>query len=76
LTRHGQVDAYDIEVEVQNCEVTLRGTVDSRQAKRIAEDIADSVWGVHDVHNQLRVRQKEESWQTQSNGSQRQRNKV
>jgi hypothetical protein len=55
LTRHGQVDASDIDVQVQDGEVTLAGTVDTRQAKRLAEDTAFSVSGVRDVHNQLRV---------------------
>ncbi len=49
------VDASDIDVRVSNGEVTLTGTVASRDQKRTAEDIAESVWGVHDVHNQLRV---------------------
>jgi len=31
--------------------------VDERQAKRIAEDIAESVSGVREVHNQIRVQQ-------------------
>jgi hypothetical protein len=69
LTHHGQINAQDIDVEVNNCEVTLKGTVNSRQAKRIAEDIAESVWGVRDVHNQLRVKQEEESQQTQTTSS-------
>ena len=30
LTHHGMVDATDIEVSVQNGEVTMRGSVDSR----------------------------------------------
>lgn len=51
------VDASDIEVSVQNGEVTLSGTVDSRQARRRAEDIAESVSGVSYVQNNLRVRQ-------------------
>ena len=55
LTQHGQVDATDIEVQVQEGEVTLNGTVNTRQAKRLAEDTAFSVSGVRDVHNQLRV---------------------
>ncbi|MCW5851474.1 MAG: BON domain-containing protein [Anaerolineae bacterium] len=55
LTQHGQVDASEIEVRVENGAVTLSGTVDSRQAKHMAEDAADSVSGVRDVHNQLRV---------------------
>jgi hypothetical protein len=70
LTQHSMIDATDIEVSVQNGEVTLRGVVDSRAAKRLAEDIADWVSGVKEVHNQIRVRQK--GWdQTESHGEQR-----
>ena len=28
---------------------------DSRSAKRLLEDVAESVWGVREVHNQVRV---------------------
>jgi len=56
LTEHPMIDATDIEVSVQNGEVTLRGQVDHREAKRLAEDIADSVFGVKDVNNQIRVK--------------------
>lgn len=55
LTYYGQLDASNIEVEVEEREVTLKGSVDSRRSKRMAEDIAESVTGVRDVHNQLRV---------------------
>jgi osmotically-inducible protein OsmY len=61
LTRHAMVDATDIEVRVQNGEVTLRGTVDNRQAKRIVGDITDAVSGVKEVMNKLKVRQRGES---------------
>jgi hypothetical protein len=57
MAYHGRLDASDIEVVVANGEVTLRGTVGSRFARRLAEDIADSVTGVRDVANQLRVRE-------------------
>jgi BON domain-containing protein len=57
LTDDAYVDATDIEVSVNNCMVTLTGRVDSREEKRRAEDIADSVSGVTDVSNQLRVAQ-------------------
>jgi hypothetical protein len=57
LTDDAYVDATDIEVIVNNCMVTLLGRVDSREDKRRAEDIADSVSGVTDVSNQLRVGQ-------------------
>jgi osmotically-inducible protein OsmY len=56
LTAHGHIDATDIECRVVNGEVTLTGFVDSRAAKRAAEDIADDLYGVREVHNQLRIR--------------------
>ena len=55
LTDHHDIDATHVEVKVENGEVTLQGTVASRRAKRLAEDIADSVRGVVDVMNLLRV---------------------
>jgi len=56
MADHGRLEASDIEVLVVNGEVTLQGTVPSRFARRLAEDIADGVTGVRDVSNQLRVR--------------------
>lgn len=50
------LDATDIEVEVNGSEVTLNGTVDSRYAKRRAEDIAEDITGVTHVQNNLRAR--------------------
>jgi hypothetical protein len=55
LEEHGDVDASDITVEVSDREVTLEGTVEDRRTKRLAEDVAESVRGVADVHNRLRV---------------------
>jgi len=55
LTDDPHVDASDIEVAVQNREVTLSGTVHSRFERRHAEDIAESVTGVVHVQNNLRV---------------------
>jgi osmotically-inducible protein OsmY len=57
LTDDPRVDASDVEVQVSNCEVTLSGTVDSREAKRRAEDCAERVSGVTHVQNNLRVQQ-------------------
>src|SRR5829696_7847032 len=51
------VDASEIEVMVSSCEVTLTGTVDSREAKRRAEDVAEQVSGVKHVQNNIRVQQ-------------------
>jgi len=56
LARHGDIDATDVDVEVQNREVTLEGVVASRREKRLAEDLAEGVFGVTEVHNRLRVR--------------------
>jgi hypothetical protein len=49
------VDASEIEVRVEKGEVTLVGTVQTRSMKHQAEDLAEAVPGVSDVHNQLRV---------------------
>lgn len=55
LMRHGDIDASDIEVNVNNGEVTLSGTVDHRWIKRVAEDVAEDVSGVTNVINLLKV---------------------
>lgn len=57
LTDDPRLDATEIQVQVTKSEVTLTGTVDSRDARRRAEDIAESVSGVTYVMNNLRVRQ-------------------
>jgi hypothetical protein len=55
LTRHPEIDASDIEVEVKNGVVTLSGTVEDRYTKRLAEDVAELTLGVHDVENRMRI---------------------
>lgn len=55
LADDDRVDASNIEVTVKNGEVTLTGTVDDRQSKRIAEECIENLSGVKDVQNQLRV---------------------
>lgn len=62
LTDDPRLDASDIEVAVEAREITLTGTVGSRQDKRRAEDIADSVSGVTHVQNNLRVRNAGAAW--------------
>lgn len=56
LSDDDTLDASEIVVEVSGGEVTLSGYVDSRQAKRTAEDCADQCAGVVNVQNNLRVR--------------------
>jgi len=53
----GYLDATEIEVAVSSGEVTLTGTVQTRSDKRRAEDIAESVLGVTNVENRLRVKE-------------------
>ena len=57
LARHPEIDASDIEVKVQGGEVTLSGTVTDRRWKRLAEDVAERVFGANEVQNQIRVKQ-------------------
>jgi BON domain len=59
MTENDWLDASDVDVSVVGGEVTLSGSVDSRYAKRLAEDIAESVAGVRNVQNNLRVRGQE-----------------
>lgn len=49
-----EIDASDIEVEVIEGRVFLRGSVDARETKRLAERLIENVVGVVDVQNELR----------------------
>lgn len=55
LTDDYYLDASNIEVEVENGDVVLTGTVETRFAKRRAEDLAEEVSGVGNVENRVRV---------------------
>jgi hypothetical protein len=59
LTEDARVDASDMEVSVDQGEITLSGSVDSRATKCLAERVVEGVRGVFDVHNRLRVRRLE-----------------
>ena len=61
LTDYAYIDASDIDVKVNNSEVVLSGTVDSRFDKRLAESIAEDVTGVRNVENHIRVNRDESS---------------
>lgn len=56
LTHNWHLDASEIEVAVAGGEVTLTGWVGTRRDRRLAEEIADSVLGVRDLHNKIEVR--------------------
>jgi hypothetical protein len=69
LTSDPHVDASEIQVTVKDAEVTLEGSVMERRMKRLAEDCVETVSGVSQVHNRLRV---EDSTAQRSQGSQAQ----
>jgi hypothetical protein len=66
LTHDPHVDATDIEVLVSDGIVILSGTVDDRQSKRNAEDLAHEVWGTKDVQNQIRIKGSESKSEAKS----------
>ena len=55
LTRDDAIDASEVEVTVNRGEVRLRGRVEDRRQRRLAEEIADSCIGVKDVQNELEI---------------------
>lgn len=55
LTDDDALDATNIDVHVDNGEVTLNGMVSNRWAKRYAEDLVARCRGVVDVQNRLRI---------------------
>lgn len=61
LMQHDHIDPSDLEVQVRNGEVTLSGTVCCRAEKYHAEELAESIAGVKDVNNQLRVKSRDQS---------------
>ena len=62
LTEHAYLDASNVEVNVKDGEVMLSGTVLDRTDKRLAEDLAESVSGVKNVQNNLRINK---DWSTE-----------
>ncbi len=55
LTYDPRIDASEIEVKVSNGEVILTGTVESRQEKYHIEEVVESIMGVNEVTNNIRV---------------------
>ena len=51
-----RIDASDIEVHLKGGELTLSGSVRTREEKRLTEDLVERVTGVREVNNHLRVR--------------------
>ncbi len=55
LLADADVDASEIDVKVEDGEVTLEGSVHDRWSKREAENVACQARGVKDCHNRLRI---------------------
>ncbi len=51
--RNGRIDCSRIDVQVENGVVKLNGSVNRREEKYLAEEIASSVGGVNDVDNRI-----------------------
>ena len=66
LTDDDRLDASNVEVAVKDGEVTLTGSVSSRNDKRWAESLAERISGVKEVQNTLRVQDQQ---RTQSGAS-------
>jgi osmotically-inducible protein OsmY len=60
LTHDPELNATEIEVEVEGGAVTLSGVVDGSDAKLLAEELVETLPGVREVHNRLRVARREE----------------
>jgi osmotically-inducible protein OsmY len=60
LTADPELEATDIEVEVEGGAVTLRGAVVDPDTRLLAEELVESLAGVREVHNRLRVEREED----------------
>lgn len=55
LTDDTWLDASEVQVEVKGKDVILSGTVNNRNQKRRAEDLVESISGVKNVENRIRI---------------------
>lgn len=55
LTRHAEIDAENILVQVDHGEVILTGLIPERRMKFLAEDVVELIPGVQEISNQLRM---------------------
>ena len=75
LTEHPAIDASDIEIAVSDGDVTLSGQVQSRAVKHLTEAMVETVFGVKEVHNHLRVDRSDEAAWSRSSSEVRRENR-
>jgi BON domain len=59
LARDFDLDASDIEVDIKDDVLILKGEVNSRRDKRLAEYLVENIAGISDVLNQLKIKKTE-----------------
>jgi osmotically-inducible protein OsmY len=69
LTDDPRIDASDMDVQVKGGEVTLAGSVRTRDEKRYTEDLIERITGVREVNNNLKVRPADEVLGTARSGA-------
>lgn len=55
LLSRRSIELDEVEIQVNDGSVTLTGTVQSRQQRYEIEDVADGVWGVKEITNNIKV---------------------
>jgi osmotically-inducible protein OsmY len=69
LTEDSRIDASDVDVVVSNGEVTLTGSVRTREEKHSTETVVERIMGVREVNNNLKVRPPDEVLGTARSGA-------
>jgi hypothetical protein len=68
LLQQSDIELDEIEVDVSGGRVTLSGGIEDRRTKHQIEDIVDSVWGVKDIANNLRIQSGTDTYSQRSQG--------
>ena len=69
LTEDPRIDASDVEVQVSSAEVTLSGSVRTRDEKHFTESVIERIAGVREVNNNLKVKPPDEVLGTARSGA-------
>jgi hypothetical protein len=64
-----EIDASEIEIKVSEGEVTISGTVQDREDKWRAEQLAESIPGVREVNNTIRTKRSGSEQSSSANDS-------